>query len=163
MIISRNGEFSYTIKAGNLAKGLLPFKKKDKNEDYLLSCAGLVNQDGLLSTMDTFTELPFDLTDVDYPYPQIFNLTSVLIVCLRDKIFEYKDNQFILVFETAQSGAEWAVVESFDFLLLSNGRIVIKRDPLSKEYVLVENVPTFMSICNYNGQLIIGSPNGGYK
>lgn len=154
-IIARGGRFSYSIETDKLAKGLRPSSKNVRNSDYLVSAAGAVVIDGVLQAIPTIS--PIDTEDLaeTFPFPQIFDLVNVTLVCGAKKIYEYADETFTLKYTAAATGGLWTVVDFFNYLYISNGSIAVTRDSQTLAYALTNALPATSAICDFNGQVII--------
>jgi len=97
------------------------------------------------------------ITD-SFPYPQLFILTNVIIVCSQTKIFEWVVGALVLKLTTTP-GSTWTALDGFDFIYLSNGKVAVIRDSISKVYSTVTTLPTAASICNFQGQVLVGAPD----
>jgi len=60
---------------------------------------------------------------------------------------------------TVTEGSTWTAVDFFDYVYLSNSKVAVIRDSASKVYSTTTTLPTATSICNFNGQVIIGAPD----
>lgn len=159
MEILRNGKFSLPIRSADLKKGLRKLKTNLVNEHSLIECNGAVGIEGVLQKLQDLVRT-YEL-DSEFPFPQIFVETNLILVCTRNYIYEVQSGNLILKY-SANSGSTWSLISSHDFVYMSNGVVSIIRDPVTKKYSAA-NVPTAMAICNYNGQIIIGAPDAGYN
>lgn len=94
--------------------------------------------------------------DDGFPYPQIFVFDKMIIVCSATKIYEWVNSVLVEKLEVT-AGATWRAEAFGEFVYMSNGRVSVERDPLTKIYALSDQ-PVASAICNYNGQIIIGAP-----
>lgn len=151
-------EFTVTITADQLAKGLRPSKRVPRNSRFLVECVGAVGRDGVLQVIDELTRMATTgITDV-FPYPQIFVFTNLIIVCSQTKIYEWVAGAPVLKL-TVAAGSTWTVVDFFDYVYMSNGKVAVIRDAISKIYSTTTTLPTASSICNFNGQVLVGAPD----
>ena len=151
-------EFSITIAADQLAKGLRPSKRVPRNSRYLVECKGALGRDNVLQVIDELTRIATTaITDV-FPFPQIFVFTNVIIVCSQTKIYEWVAGAPVLKL-TVAAGSTWSIVDFFDFIYLSNGKVAVVRDAISKTYSTTTTLPTASSICNFQGQVLVGAPD----
>lgn len=150
-------DFDFTIESKELARGLRPSKRVPRNSQYLVTCNGLTGKDGTLSAINELTRIDTsDITDA-FPYPQIFVLTNMIIVCSSTKIYEWTGS-LVEKLEVA-AGSSWAVAAFFEYAYLSNGKVAVVRNPDDKTYSIVTSLPIASSICDFNGQTIIGAPD----
>ena len=150
-----NRKLSVTIGSEQLSKGLRPSKRLPRNNGFLVECSGAVGQDGVLETLDELTRIATtEITD-GFPYPQIFVFTNMIIVCGETKIYEWVDSALVEKLEVS-AGSTWSAVSFYDYAYLSNGNVSVVRDPGDKTYSETTDLPTAMSICDFNGQVIIG-------
>ena len=97
----------------------------------------------------------------NFPFPQLFIDSKVILLCTADTIYEYVNGELEIRFST-DAGSKWSFISVGNFIYMSNGRVVIIRDPDTLEFYQSNDYPTATCICNYNGQVIIGAPNAGY-
>ena len=148
--------FDFTIESKELARGLRPSKRVSRNSQYLVTCNGLTGKDGTLSALDELTRIDTsDITDA-FPYPQIFVLTNMIIVCSSTKIYEWTGSLTEKLEVVA--GSSWAVVSFFDYVYMSNGKVAVIRDYDTGVYSETTTLPTASSIVDNNGQVVVGSP-----
>lgn len=91
-----------------------------------------------------------------FPFPQIFVFTKAIIVCGETKIYEWVNDALILKL-TVTAGSKWNAVDFHEYVYLSNSKVAVERNALSKVYE-ISSLPTCMAACNFNGQVIIGAP-----
>lgn len=150
--------FSVTINSEQLSRGLRPSKRVPRNSRYLVTCIGAVGRDGTLQVIDELTRIDTsEITDA-FPYPQIFIFTNMIIVCDQTKIYELVAGTLVLKL-TVEAGSTWSAVAYNDYAYLSNGKVAVIRDSSSHTYSVTTTLPTAASICNYQGQVIIGAPD----
>jgi|GEM_PF-1545584 len=148
-----------TIGPGELSKGLRPSKRMPRNSGYLTKCSGAVGRDGVVQALDEFTRL-VTTGITTFPYPQLFVFTNVIIICSSTKIYEWVSSALVEKLETT-AASTWTALDFFDYVYLSNGNVAVVRDALGKTYALTTDLPTAMAACDYNGQVILGSPDAG--
>lgn len=151
-------EFTYTITAQELAKGLRPSKRTPRDARFLFESKGAIGRDGVLSAIDELTRIDTSGITDSFPFPQIFVFTNVVIVCSCTVIYEWVSGSLVPKL-TVTAGSTWTAVDFYDYIYLSNGKVAVVRDPDLKTYSAVTTVPTASSICNFNGQVIVGSPD----
>ena len=147
----------FTIKAKELARGLRPSKRVPRNSQFLISCNGSVGKDGTLSALDEIIIIDTsDITDV-FPFPQLFVLTNMIIVCSSTKIYEWTGS-LVEKLEVA-AGSSWSVVDFYNYVYMSNGKVAVIRDQATGLYSETTELPTANSITDNNGQVIVGAPD----
>ncbi len=151
-------EFSITITAEQLSRGLRPSKRVPRNSRYLVECQGAVGRDGSLQSIDELTRMATTVITDTFPYPQIFVFTNFIIVCSQTKIYEWVSGALVLKL-TIAAGSTWTAVDFFDYVYLSNGKVVVIRNPDLGTYSITTTLPTTSSICNFQGQVIVGAPD----
>ena len=92
-----------------------------------------------------------------FPYPQLFVLTNMIIVCGQTGIFEW-DGAKVVRKLTVTAGSTFSATDFSDYVYMSNGTVSVIRDAATKTYSITTALPVAGAICNYNGQIIIGSP-----
>lgn len=160
MGVLRDGTFSFTISAGDLSAGLRPSKRTPRNARFLVTSTGAVGLDGVLQVLDDIEndrlDTSVDITDA-FPYPQIFVFTNLILVCGETDIYEY-DGSLTKVIGPVAAGELWSAIDLYDFIYLSNRAVSILRNPNDGTYSLTTDQPIAAAICNFNGQVIVGSP-----
>jgi len=159
MEVLRSGKFSHVITQLNL--GLSKTDTDIRNSNFLTSSSGIVIKNGVMQTVSDINQLDTSIIGGSFPYPQIFTLTNLIIGCNQTEIYEYESSNWTLKY-TADAGSTWEVLDFHDYIILSNGRQTVVRDAESKLYSMSTTIPTGMALCNFNGQLLIGSPDAGY-
>jgi len=153
-----SADFTFTIESEQLMRGLRSSKRVPRNAKYLVESTGAVGRDGVLAAIDELTRLDTsEITDI-FPFPQLFVFTNVTIVCSSTKIYEWVDNALIEKLEVT-AGSTWSAVDYYDYAYLSNGAVAVVRDYGTKLYSLTTDLSTANSILNFNGQVVIGSPD----
>jgi len=161
MGISRSGDFSVDILAKDLVRGLRPSKNIARDTKYLVECTGAFGRDGILKTLDALTRFGLPLGNdtfltTTFPYPQIFVLNSVIIVCTATKIYEVVNGLLVLKI-TVTTGTTWSIADYYNFIYMSNGVVSVVRDGLSMVYSTSAVLPPAQAICDFNGQVIIST------
>jgi hypothetical protein len=120
---------------------------------------GAIGQDGVLCAIDQLTRTATaEVTDT-FPFPQLFVFTNLIIVCGRLKVYELTSGSLSLKYTATTGGSTWTAVDFYNYVYLSNGREAVTRNPDTGVYSLATTLPKAMSICNFNGQVIIGAPD----
>jgi hypothetical protein len=153
----RDGSFSLTIEAKDLAKGLRPSKRMPRNSGYLFECEGAVGRDGVLQVIDELTRIDTSTITDSFPYPQQFISPNLHIICGQTKIYEW-NGSLSAVKITVTAGGPWTGFISGEYAYLSNGKVSVERDPGTKAYSL-SSLPYATAICNFKGQILIGAPD----
>src|SRR4030043_1106143 len=163
MEVLRDGTFAFVVGPEALARGLRPSKRLPRNAQFLVQCEGAVGLDGVLQVLDDLetdrVDTSTEITD-SFPYPQIFVFTNVILVCDETNIYEYDGTTLTLMLGPVAAGQTWAAVDFYDYIYMSNGTVSVLRAPNTGTYALTADQPTASAICNYNGQVMIGSPGG---
>jgi hypothetical protein len=155
MEISYDGRFTHTITGIELSKGLRPSKRNPRNSGFLVECSGAVGKDGILQILEDLARLNTSSVSFTFPYPQIFVFMSTIIVCGPTKIYEWVANALVEKL-TVTTGQTWDAIDFYDYIYMSNGVVSVVRDSGSKVYA-VSTLPVALAICNFNGQVIIGT------
>ena len=156
MDISRYGKFSFTIRPEELQRGLRPSKRVPRNSGYLVECDGIVGRDGVLQALSKLTTINTSTLTATFPYPQIFVLTNVTLVCTPTDIYEYSGGTLTKKL-TVTTGIMWSVVDYVNFIYMSNGIVAVIRNGLSLAYSVSSTLPKAKAMCNFNGQIVIGN------
>jgi len=75
------------------------------------------------------------------------------------KIYEWDSGSLTLKYTATTAGSTWTAVDFYNYIYLSNGREAVVRSPETGLYSLSTTLPTGMTICNFNGQVIVGAPD----
>lgn len=148
--------FTKRINTGNISRGLRPSKRMPRDSNFLVECSGAVGRDGVLQIMDELTRIATDTITDGFPYPQIFVFKKIIIVCSATKIYEWVSSSLVEKLAVT-AGNTWRAEDFNHFIYMSNGKVAVERNPVTKEYSL-SSQPVASAICNYNEQVFIGSP-----
>lgn len=159
LTVARGGKFSFTIESSDLVKGLRTTKQNPRNKDSLIACTGAIGNDGVLSVMDSITQLATTAITDGFPFPQIFVFPNMVIICGLKKVYELVGGSLVLKYTATTVGGTWTAEAFDDYVYMSNGREAVIRDAGSKAYALSTTQPTATTICNFNRQVIIGAPD----
>ena len=152
-------DFTFTISSDQLTRGLRPSKRAPRDSKFLVESKGAIGQDGVLCAIDQLTRTSTaEVTDT-FPFPQLFVFTNLIIVCGRLKIYELTSGSLSLKYTASTGGSTWTAVDFYNYVYLSNGREAVTRNPDTGVYSLSSTLPKAMSICNFNGQVIVGAPD----
>lgn len=156
-----NGVFSFTIPTDDLARGLRPTKRAPRNSKFLVNCEGAVGYDGVLQVIDDLNLNLIDITPItdDFPYPQIFVFTNVIVVCDELNIYELVAGSLVLGLTASAAGIPWTGVEYYDYIYMSNGKVAVRRRATDLAWEETSELPIASGICDYNGQIFIGAPD----
>jgi hypothetical protein len=151
--------FAFTIK-DQLVKGLAP-NLNQRNNPQLYDSVGAFPYDGVLQALTVFT--PIDVSSLGtlaFPYPQLFVTSNFQIVCLSTAIYEYSVvGGLVSKISGLVAGIPWECLDFKDYVCLSNGQQTVTRDPVSGVYAVDTTIPFFTCACNFNGQVLVGTPN----
>jgi len=158
MHITRDGGFTFEIDSEDLSKGLRSSKHSPRNEKFLTECTGAIGYEKSLQTIEDMSDLLVDTSLIidDFPYPQIFVFTRHIIVCGKTDIYELIGAALVHKLNVIAC-IRWSAVDFHEFIYLSNGRVSITRDASNGIYSL-SDLPTASTICNFNGQVMLGAP-----
>lgn len=152
-------EFTFTITAGQLSNGLRTSKRSPRDAGYLVESKGAVGRNGVLTAVDELTRIATTVITDAFPFPQLFVFTSLILVCSRTKIYEWSGGSLVLKYTATTAGSTWSAVDFYEYVYLSNGEEAVVRSAETGLYSLSATLPTGMSLCNFNGQVVIGSPD----
>jgi len=153
--IDRGGNFTMTLNSEDLSQGLRPSKRLPRDNKYLVVCRGAIGRDGVLCTLEELERLATSVITDAFPYPQIFVLTNMVIVCGETKIYELVNNMLVEKL-TVSAGATWSLVDFGEFVYMSNAVVSVVRDAGNKTYSISADMPIVNAMCNNNGQIIVG-------
>lgn len=153
----RNGKFSLILSGKDLARGLRKEEVLSRDRHSMTAMSGLIGKDNVLQAISEYSRLDTSVITDAFPYPQIFVLINHIIVCSNNKIYEYYNGSLSLKI-TTEEGSTWKLVDFIDYLYLSNGKVAVIRTATSGAYSISSDLPIAGAMCNYNGQVLIGSP-----
>ena len=157
-MISRGRNFSLMISTQDLSRGLRPSKRTPRNSGYLVQNSGAVGRDGVLQVLDSMSAMDLSAITDGFPFPQIFVFPQVIIVCGRTIIYEWISSALVQKLNV-DAGNTWEAISSGEYIYMSNGKVSVVKDPNNLEYSL-STLPVASCICNFNGQVLIGAPDG---
>lgn len=153
----RNGKFTLTLSASDLATGLKKTKNNSRNNSAMISISGLVSQDRVLQAMDELTRIDTSVITDGFPYPQIFVLINHILICDSNNIYEYDSGNMVHKL-TVEEGGTWKLVDFIDYIYMSNEKVSVIREVSSGDFI-VSDLPITGAMCNYNGQVLVGGNN----
>ena len=158
---SPNGEFTFIIKPAELAKGLRWTRRNSRNEKFLTECYGAVGYDNVLQALEDITGDWIDtsaLAEAAFPFPQLFVFTNLIVIATQTKIYEVDPVAKTLTEKlTVAEGVLWSAVDFGEFVYMSNGVVAVTRSATSMVWATTTDVPVCGAMCNFNGQVVIGS------
>ena len=148
-----------TFQINTIAKGLRPSKRAIRNSGFLVDCIGAVGRDAVLQVIDQLTSIDTSALTVSFPYPQLFIMSDVTIVCTSNTIYELVSNALVQKITGLTVGDLWSCAEWKGFVVLNNGQVTVTRGAQSKTYAVDTRIPVGTCVANYNNaRLFIGSP-----
>jgi len=157
MQVSSNGVFSLDLGPEDLVKGLRLKSHSPRNTSYLTKSSGAVGKDGVLQTLPQLTKTSVGDLTFTYPYPQIFKLKSLSILCNEFKIYELVSSTWTLKYTetTETTGYRWSLVDYHNYIYMSNGVVAVVRNDMTGAYSATTDPPVASAMCDFNGQVII--------
>lgn len=152
-------EFSYIISSENLSKGLRTSERAARDTKFLVEAKGAIGRDGVLCAIDQLTRFSTTGVTDTFPFPQLFVFVNFVLVCGLTKIYELKNGVLTLVHTASIAGSTWSAVDFYSYAYLTNGKVTVVRSPDTDTYSESAILPTGMSLCNFNGQVIVGAPS----
>lgn len=154
--VSANGSFTLGIPSEDLQRGLRSVAEQPRNSGHFIQCDGAIGYHGSLQGITGITALATSATITDgHPYPQLFVLPNLIVICGKTKIYEWVNSALVLK-TTVTTGNPWSLVEYYDQLLLTNGVVTVERRPGDKVYALRSDLPIGEALFNFGGQVIVG-------
>ena len=152
-------DFSYPI-LDNLKNGLAKNFNK-RNNPFLIESVGAFPQDEMLRALEVFTVIDISsITPIpQFPFPQLFVFSDCIIVCTATQIYEYANSTLALKRGGLPPGSTWDAVDFKTYIFLTNGKCAVIKRSNDMEYIVDTDNPYGLGVCNYNGQVLIGSPN----
>jgi len=161
MEVLRNGKFSFVFTQDQLTRGIRSEKNSRRNAGSFSTVQGMIGKDGALESLPNLSSIDTSVITDGFPYPQLFVFTKHILVYGETEIYEYDSVGGLTLKYTANAGSTWKAVDFFDYIVMSNEKDVIVRDPDSTNYSADSSLDVFAAICNYNGQVMIGAPGVG--
>ena len=143
-----------------LQRGLRPTAEVPRNSDFLITCNGAIGYHGSLQGITALSTLTTTAITDGHPYPQIFVLSNVTIICGLTKIYEWVNSALVLKL-TVTAGSPWTVLDFYDYLLLSNGVVTVERRAGDKVYALRADLPHAEALFNHGGRVLAGGVTPG--
>ena len=151
-------DFNYPI-TEHLKKGLA-VTYNPRNVPFLVESIGAFPYEGKLQAIKEFERIDTSsLGALSFPYPQLFVFSDSILVCTQTKIYELVDNALVLKIENLPAGQTWSAVDFKTYIYLTNAMCVVEKNSQNGVYALNITLPFGMCVCNYNGQILLGSPN----
>jgi hypothetical protein len=153
-------EYTIIFRDG-IQRGLRKTEKNPRNSQALTKCQGAFPEDGVVHALDDLQSAEIlSSIDAEFPFPQIFALSMVTLVCTATKIYEYASGNITPVFEDATEGSTWTVADYGRFIVLTNGAILVVKDAQTgdyEEYTFCD-IPNCICVADVNGQMFVGAP-----
>jgi len=143
-----------------LQRGLRPLAELPRNSNFLIQCDGAIGYHGSLQGITALTALSTAAITDGFPYPQIFMLSNLILICGKTKLYEWVNSALVEKI-TVTAGNPWTVIESYDQLYLSNGVVAVERRAGDKVYALRADLPKAEALFNYGGQILAGGLTAG--
>ena len=153
----RDYKFTLSLNSADVSKGLRSSSRSPRNTEFDIICSGVIGRDGVLSRQEALTRINTSVITDGFPYPQIFVFPELTIICGSTKIYEYDGSSLTLKLTTT-AGSLWSCVAKGFYAYLSNGVVAVERDPNNGTYSVSSDIPIVESICDFNGQIIVGAP-----
>jgi len=151
-------EYTIVFREG-IAKGLRRSSKIPKHTQTLMQAIGMFPEDGSLRTLDELDAIGDEL-ECEWPFPQIFRLKTLILVCTETALYEYLGGSLELLIGGIDPGTTWSVGDFWPYIVATNGRQIVYRDPHSLDWAIYGDclIPSCICMANANGQLIVGGP-----
>lgn len=143
-----------------LQRGLRPMEELPRNSNFLIQCDGAIGYHGSLQGIKAITAISTAAITDGFPYPQIFLLSNLILVCGKTKIYEWVNSALVEKL-TVTAGNPWTVVEFYDQLYMSNGVVAVERRAGDKVYAVRNDLPVAEALFNFGGQVIAGGVTAG--
>lgn len=150
----------YTIKfQQGIQMGLRASDRTSKASETLELSNGLVPENNVLHDVELPAYIGEDL-ECDWPFPQIFRLKGMVLVCTKVTIYEYSNDSLTELITVDGAGTTWSVADFWPYVAMTNGRYLVRRDPESGTWSTDEDCDFPICICmtEANGQIIVGGP-----
>ena len=145
-----------------LVRGLRTAAENARNIEALVDSQGAVPRENCLQTLDDFNQWLLDTTGIttSFPYPQLFVLSNMVLVCTEDTIYKQVGSSWELQLTVASVGCTWTVADYHDFIVMTNGSVLVVRSPETHAFTAYAecDIPNGICVCDVNGQMLIGGP-----
>ena len=149
-----------TFQINTISKGLRPSKRAKRDSGFLVECKGAVGRDEVLQVIDQLSRIDTSSLTVSFPYPQLFVMSDVTIVCTSNTIYELVSGSLVQKITSLTIGTPWSCAEWKGFVVLNNGQVTVTRGAQSKVYAIDSRIPVGTCVANYNNaRLFVGSPD----
>ena len=135
-----------------------------RNNPLLSESIGAFPYQGTLEAVEEFTRIDTSgLPAHSFPYPQIFVISNTVVVCLEDAIYETTNGvSYTLKISGLTVGTLWSLVDFKTYIVLMNGATAVQKVHDTGVYEVVsygaDKIPHGETVCNFNGHILIGSP-----
>lgn len=157
-------EYSLIYSAG-LSAGLAPSPRWPVNAQALYSLVNGRPTEGGVEGVDSLDQ-NLVVPELDWPFPQAFETAAGVWLAHRTRIDRVNDD-YSLTPEIAYCtpGGVWRMAEHGDYVLLSNGVVTARYDPLTASWATINDravglysatIPCSNAVCNFKGQLLAG-------
>ena len=136
-----------------LQRGLRPLAELPRNSNFLVQCDGAIGYHDSLQGITALTAMVTSAITDGFPYPQIFLLSNLILVCGKTKLYEWVNSTLVEKL-TVSAGNPWSLVEFYDQLLLTNGVVTVERRPGDKVYAIRADLPVANALFNHGGQIL---------
>lgn len=138
--------------------GLSPEPVVKVNSDYSSECIDMVAYGDRLEVLSKL-DIPASIAALNcsFPYPQLFCLAKIRLVCTATAIYEWLSNGSLqLKISGLAQGKTWKIADFGKYLLLTNGVTKVKRDPDTGDFSVdvSDIIPQAEDYHNFNGQII---------
>jgi hypothetical protein len=157
MKITGDGSFIFTLSSDELASGLRKRSTLPRNSPNMIELVGMIGIDKVLQTLDELTLIDTSELSESFPFPQLFILSSTVIICGETSIYEYYNGTITHKITASRVGSTWRVLDYGGYIIMSNGVVTITKDPITDLYSEDVTLPIFNASCDFNGQVLIGN------
>lgn len=145
-----------------LVSGLRATSKNVRNSQKLIQSDGMFPEEGVLRAVESITNIPgLEALGLVFPFPQLHVGQVHTLIMGSEEIWEYANGALVSVLSGLTDNGLWTVADFYDYILMSNGVHIIRRDAIAQSWsILVDDeVPISKCVAAVNGQLIVGSPD----
>lgn len=139
--------------------GLRNSPKTSKRAEVLIKSDGFIPENNILRTLTLMDDFGAEL-DCDWPFPQMFTLQGITLVCTPTVIYDYNDGSLVELFVADAAGTTWSVGDFWPYVIMTNGLYIVQRNPETGVWGASEScdIPFCVCLCEANGQIIMGGP-----
>lgn len=144
-----------------LMSGLRPDAEQSRGMESLIQSVGVYPRKGSLVSPSDITFEALSTLGCSFPYPQMFVLSGMTLVCTETAIYTYSGGVLSLEIGGLTADEPWTVADFNTYLFMTNGTNTIILNPETGVFtaVLSNETPPAQCVCGTGSQIIWGGPD----